>query len=380
MHRTESDNKITVGGKNLFTNGPPGTTRDAVDVNTTQEEIAYVIEQAGLTLKTVATETNQQLKEAIDAIILAGSPNSPVVDFESKNLIINVQSNTTVDADADRLSFLNSSNIPIYENDIDETFDITTDLMAGTAEKASTWYQLWRDSAGVRMMVPDLTGSDDGADDNKLIDSAADFVTEQVQVGDIVYNLTDLSQAVVSAVDNLTTLSLTAVTPGFVMQNGDEYKIRMLSPTGLGTSKSRIGAAYNNAASNLDDSYYTQIQERRTYTAAKGDAPAVTGGAGFTIAHFEITPWQDIDGGWHVKGIGAFGQTSDTICDITVAGISSAIARSPVVLQNWGIGGYVAVAAVDLNGGIFLLRMSAATDKFGIVFDIPLNKKPTFHN
>lgn len=245
MHRTESDNFIVVGGKNQHTNGPPGTTVDAVDINTTQEEIAYVIEQNGLTLKTVATETNTQLYEAIAAQITAGT--TPVVDFESKNLLIDVASTTTVTVTGDRLSTLDSSYIPSFINDLNATFDITTDLMAGTSEKSSTWYWLWIDSAENILMIPDLTGTTDGTTAGKLVHSGADFVTDKVQIGDIVYNTTDLTQTTVTAIDDANTLSLS----NDIFVSGEDYLIRILSPTGLGSSKSRVGAAYNNAASDL---------------------------------------------------------------------------------------------------------------------------------
>lgn len=48
MHRTEGDNNIS----NLFTDGPPGTIVDAAWLNSIQEEIAGVVEGAGLQLKT----------------------------------------------------------------------------------------------------------------------------------------------------------------------------------------------------------------------------------------------------------------------------------------------------------------------------------------
>ncbi len=64
MHRTEGVNH----SGNLFTDGPPGTTVGADILNAFQEEIAYAVEQSGLTIQTAATETRQQLKSAIDAL------------------------------------------------------------------------------------------------------------------------------------------------------------------------------------------------------------------------------------------------------------------------------------------------------------------------
>jgi len=62
MHRTEGANKTA---DNKFTDGPPGTTVTDDWLNAVQEEIANVIESAGLVLKTAATETNLQLREAL---------------------------------------------------------------------------------------------------------------------------------------------------------------------------------------------------------------------------------------------------------------------------------------------------------------------------
>lgn len=70
MHRTEGADNIS----NLFNDGPPGTVVEQDWLNAVQEEICYVIEQAGLTLKTAATETRDQLKAAIDVMIQAEFP------------------------------------------------------------------------------------------------------------------------------------------------------------------------------------------------------------------------------------------------------------------------------------------------------------------
>lgn len=67
MHKTEGVDNLV----NMFTNGPPATRLEENWLNAVQKEICYVIEQAGLTLKTSATETGQQLKEALDLLLTA---------------------------------------------------------------------------------------------------------------------------------------------------------------------------------------------------------------------------------------------------------------------------------------------------------------------
>lgn len=65
MHRTEAQG--SVAGEYFDRNLPTvaGTKLAAVDRNTIQEEIAGVVTRAGLTLKTAATDTNDQLEAVI---------------------------------------------------------------------------------------------------------------------------------------------------------------------------------------------------------------------------------------------------------------------------------------------------------------------------
>ena len=64
MHRTEATNHAS----NLYTEGPPATIFGAPVANALQEEICYVITQAGLTLLTESTETRTQLWLALVAL------------------------------------------------------------------------------------------------------------------------------------------------------------------------------------------------------------------------------------------------------------------------------------------------------------------------
>ena len=62
------------------------------------------------------------------------------------------------------------------------------------------------------------SGTADGNTPSKLIDSGADFVTDSVVVGDVAYNLTDGTSALVTAIDDLNTLALASD----VFPDGDE--------------------------------------------------------------------------------------------------------------------------------------------------------------
>ena len=113
-------------------------------------------------------------------------------DTGYKNLTAQYSTVSTCAVVADFIEVANTTGDTYLVADVDETYDIGTDLMSGTSEKASTWYQIWLSAtdAGVitRMLVPDIASTADGNTANKLIDSAADFVTDKIAVGDILYN------------------------------------------------------------------------------------------------------------------------------------------------------------------------------------------------
>jgi len=77
MHRTEGNNNLL----NLFANGPPGTVVEQEWLNAVQEEIAHVIEEAGVALKTAATETRTQLKQALDVLYKTSIPVGAIFTF-----------------------------------------------------------------------------------------------------------------------------------------------------------------------------------------------------------------------------------------------------------------------------------------------------------
>ena len=77
MHRTEGANAILDSEeKRVYTGGPPPTAITAAWLNAVQEEICHVIEQSGIILKTQATDTRDQLWQALSNI---GNPYDYVV-------------------------------------------------------------------------------------------------------------------------------------------------------------------------------------------------------------------------------------------------------------------------------------------------------------
>jgi len=180
-------------------------------------------------------------------------PSEKSANIEYKNLVAKYVTTDTVDVDIDSLKLIDSDNNTIIINNIDETLDIGSDIHAGTV-KTETWYEIWisakPDGTIGKKLVPDLTGITDSTTAGKLEDSTADFVTDAIQIGDIVYNTTDKTKTKVTAIDDLNTLSLA----DDIFVSGENYTIHILSPTldADHTFKANIGAVYNNSGSDFD--------------------------------------------------------------------------------------------------------------------------------
>jgi len=75
MHRIEGIHRDRTTDINLFQNGPPGTKVTASWLNTIQEEICDVIEQAGIGIKTQASDVDHdQLYQAVTKMGIGGIP------------------------------------------------------------------------------------------------------------------------------------------------------------------------------------------------------------------------------------------------------------------------------------------------------------------
>jgi hypothetical protein len=385
MHNTEADNSIEIGGVNQYQDGPPGTTLTADDRNTLQKEIVHVIESAGLTLKTAATENNTQLKEAISLLITQETQGAiKATDWTSKNLVMSNPTNTTLDVDADELSFINSIDILAFGSNINTTFDIAADLMAGTSEKASTWYQLWLDSAGVRLMVPDLESVADANVANSLSDSAATFITDLVQVDDVIYQTTDGTIGYVKAVstENVITIKDAAGADLDLFPLGTEsYKIRMLSPVGLGSFRARIGAAFNDAGSDLYDSTYAQIQEEKYYNGDGTDYDLSATPAGWVLTDAptyikQVNDWTG-RGYWKYSANINAALTASTIADITIEGVEFSVLDQAIGLMSSSLVAPISGYAGGVNA--IIARFSANVTSASYTIDIILKNKPTYH-
>ncbi|MCK5615451.1 hypothetical protein KAR91_77020 [Candidatus Pacearchaeota archaeon] len=339
--------------------------------------LAHILNKAGIVPNSVQENINtSQYYDALDGLI-----GRRAVKFESEDLIINVQSNTTVDADAKRLSLLDSVFLPKYIDDLNATFNIATDLEAGTTEKASHWYGMWLDSDLNERLVPDLTGVADSFTAGELRDSTATFLTDLVHDGDIVYNLDDKTK---------TTVSVDAAAEGIVVLvdnifplGSENYKIVKMSPEGLGENRERIGTAFNNGSSNFDNSYYTQLQPLRQYSEANSDfAITLTDGTLTTVHRWVLTPYQTIDGTWRMKGNGSILTTSDTTFTVNTSGVIYKDISDvyQALTANASIGlliddmGAITVPGTD---GI-LMESSVARTTRNFSFDVELEGKPTF--
>jgi hypothetical protein len=311
------------------------------------------------------------------------------VEFEtSKDLVFNVDNNTQATATCSRMSLLDSNFIPRYINNLNVTWDITTDREAGTSEKPSTNYGAWVDSDLNLVLAPDLESVADSFTSGELRDSGATFLTDLVHAGDIVYNLDDKTKTTVTSD---ATVQGIVVLDDNIFPGGDEnYKIVKMSPVGLGENRERIGAVFNNSGSNLDDSTYTQIQPKKTYSEAAGDFTVTE--SGWTTDTAEQTIEQENDwtgeGQWtsYLNINGAI--VPDGSPDLTFTGLIFKTNLTQSILQHSHNGpvsspqtatsnatGAWATGGIILNGSNPIAR-SAHIYKGKMLLD----KKPPFHN
>ena len=151
---------------------------------------------------------NYQMVSAVGNIPVA----QPAVrgTYRGKTIKTNVTTPLNkVDVNIDEIVLTDSSGNALTLNDIDLTVDITkagpNGLDSG-AEGASKWYEVHV----VGKPTDTSSGANTSVTANKLVDNIADFITEPVVVGDVVFNVTDSTWAKVTAIDSATQLALDA--------------------------------------------------------------------------------------------------------------------------------------------------------------------------
>lgn len=293
-------------------------------------------------------------------------------DFAEKNLKIDVSSSTEVDFSADVISVIGGYNKQKILNNVSGTFDITTDLMASTSEKSSTRYRLWIDSDETLLMVPDISNvTTAGTTGTTLVSSTSTFVTDKIVAGDIIYNLLDKTESTIVSVDSETQLTLS----DSIFAVSDQFRILLLSPTGLNEYKAMIGSAYNNSSGDLNNSAYTHAKPPAHYSEGLGDFTVT--GSGWTTGTAIASVYQSGDN-WRIS-LNIKGSTSgaQTLLYITVSGIAF---NDIYGLAARFEGTSFAICNTNDGSGIITCYSdNINTNEYYISGDVLLQTKPTFH-
>jgi hypothetical protein len=282
------------------------------------------------------------------------------------------------------MKLLNSEGAGAFLFNVDDTFDMTLHLESGTSEKASHWYWKWKDSYGNLRLVPDLTGTADSDVLNSLSATGLTFQTDLVQRWDEIYQTTDGTKGYVKAVSSQTVLTCMDKDGNdldLFPLGTEDFKIRKLSPEGLGQFKGRIGAVYNNGSSNLDDSYYTQIQEEKEYSEAAGDF--TMSATNWTTAYSSIKVRQVNDwtgeGSWRaIMTMQGSLSVTDTAFPMTTTGIIFAN-NQPLTVTNTSGTVKTMTARANSGNGIINYNSSATDTAWMTSGPVDYSKKPTFH-
>lgn len=162
--------------------------------------------------------------------MVAQGPDGPVTIRATKEGNLGVVSRGGAFDDYERLEFAFTSaneekeftfsrqveRIDIFTYDGKCDYQLTRDLVKAYGDKielfSDSFYSLdfytHRVKCTSKSFTPTSSGSETAVGASKLIDAGADFVTDAVAIGHVVSNITDNLYATVTAIDNLTTLSL----------------------------------------------------------------------------------------------------------------------------------------------------------------------------
>lgn len=234
-------------------------------------------------------------------------PVSSAVDWNAKDLLINIATVTTITATAKRLKLISPLNQVAYYDDFSTTFNISNDLFSGTTEKASHWYALYAsidktNGTITRKMVPCLEGTADADTANSLDHSTATFITDKVRPGDIVYNMTDYTKGYVGAVSSETVLTIvdsSGAALDLFPDGNEDYKIIPLlkrptiSSTTTSTTADKLvdsgagfvvaGVAVGDIVTNTTDGTYTLVTAVDSATTLSLADDIMTSGENYTI-------------------------------------------------------------------------------------------------
>jgi len=162
--------------------------------------------------------------------MIAQGPEGPVTIRATKEGNIGVVSRGGAFDDYERLEFAFTTanetkeftfsqqveRIDIFTYDGKCDYQLTRDLVKAYGDKielfSDSFYSLdfytHRVKCTSKSFAPKFSGTETGHGASKLIDAGADFVTDNIAVGDVVANITDNLYASVTAVDDLNNLSL----------------------------------------------------------------------------------------------------------------------------------------------------------------------------
>lgn len=353
------------------------------------KDVSIVLENGQLWIDTFGSggtpNLNFQPSTNQDKWKLAGALR--ISDFSTLNMIINVQTGDTVDLDADNIVFIDNFGGTKRVDNIDVTFDIAN-IMPGTSAKASTWYQLWLDSNLVAIPVPDLEGSADADVLNSLSDSGATFQTDLVQIDDEIFQLDDRIKGFVKAVSGeglITCKDKDGNDLDLFPLGTESYKIRMLSPVGLGPIRARLGAAFRNSGGSFDDSTYTQIQEPKFYSESAGDFSITGSNWTTTVAETVVIQVNDWTGRGSWRGIFDFDGTlsiATVSINLTHGGITFFTGATQSVASNQDTSSSIGLSRSSAvpDTALVFLAFTNTVSILGASGNVKLNKKPNFHN
>jgi hypothetical protein len=168
----------------------------------------YTIKDTTTTVKLATSAANATLGTAIDLVDVNEITNGTTTSTTADKLVDSAGSFVLDGVEAG----------DVVENTTDGTFATVTAIDSLTTLSLDVDIM----TTGEDYIIYNIGGTATSTVTDKLVDTAADFVTDEIAVGDVVLNLTDTTSATITAIDSLTTLSL----DDDIIVSGDIYRIQ----------------------------------------------------------------------------------------------------------------------------------------------------------
>lgn len=306
------------------------------------------------------------------------------VDFDVKNMLINVSGADSLTLTADVIQYVNSIGETREEYNVNDAWVPSTDIIGGEAGTTSQWLQAWRNYLGDMRLTVCEEGSATGTSAGFLVAASNTLFSRGAVQGDYLFNMATFQKTKISTTPIADNANIEVDDDIFVSGNG--YKlIKNTAPAVLGEFAACLGFGEQDSGLDLVDSGYTrpELQKIVEYSESNGDF-TLTGASSWVTTYAKIVYQQRMEFGnspLHILtgwGRGAPGVSATSIL-LTYTGVifKPGIAQMGMT-SNDSLSALQRVICSGGDGNITLDSSASNTNGRTFHFQFIAGKKPSF--